>query len=288
MRNQSIVDDLFNQFGNSPAFEGWYITKEFWDAINVQDSTFTEYYAQLSTYCKSYDTTKSVSIAPAIFLNYPADVYANWINDFLSNCPAIDIVYFQDMGGRLITDADVDLPHYFDLLKTVCEAQGKQFGVDIETFHELNTCDGILYNYRTKTLEELKQQLHTASIFSDEIVNYCWQYFYLYDNQLYTDYKDWVADFSECQEPTLSLNTDIEDLISHIYPNPVSHTLTLQIPELTSEPHSLLVIDISGKVVFEGLLTANRLDVSMLTPGVYLLKIATKENQKYMYRFVKY
>jgi hypothetical protein len=68
----------------------------------------------------------------------------------------------------------------------------------------------------------------------------------------------------------------------NVYPNPVRNTLYVETGEKNGR---LLIIDLTGKVVVEKEIKSDRqkVDVSRLNPGVYLLKIESKD----AYRVVK-
>ena len=60
-----------------------------------------------------------------------------------------------------------------------------------------------------------------------------------------------------------------------MYPVPATDRLTVTGTAVNNRP--LRVLDITGKVVLQGTVTANTLDISGLTNGIYLLEIASPE-----------
>ncbi|WP_299253351.1 T9SS type A sorting domain-containing protein [uncultured Cytophaga sp.] len=67
---------------------------------------------------------------------------------------------------------------------------------------------------------------------------------------------------------------NVESIESYIYPNPVENRLFLKL----SQPNgSCMVINVSGKIIAVLTIESNCIDVSKLDPGIYFLKIITKE-----------
>lgn len=66
------------------------------------------------------------------------------------------------------------------------------------------------------------------------------------------------------------------------YPNPAKDYITIDFGQLASQSSTLEIIDINGKVVlnkeFSSNTLSNRVDVSFLPKGVYLLRLNSKEN----------
>ena len=105
---------------------------------------------------------------------------------------------------------------------------------------------------------------------------------------------DWVKDNCEfvvflqadpSKEVMVATKVDLEDVILNqdnlesntisIYPNPASGSLYLS--KYVEENFEL--IDLSGKIIRNGK-TGNRIDISGISPGFYVLKIADQEIRK--------
>ncbi len=81
------------------------------------------------------------------------------------------------------------------------------------------------------------------------------------------------------EQSNLGLGNSMADRIK-LYPNPARHFVSLELENPTSIK-ALSVVDISGKLVFSQTPFNNHkptLDVSGLTPGIYLVKIETSSN----------
>lgn len=176
-RNKLLFDEIYEQFGNHPCLEGWYITEEFHDGswpsgawlFEPALSMLGNYMQTLATYIKS-KSNKSVQIAPALWRGMPADLCGKWFEKLFEQTPAIDHLYLQDCGGRnsgsyYLTDSDVDLPVWFAEVKKACDKTGVKFGVDIESFKA---------DYKSKSWDEISQQLWVAGMFTEYITNFSW------------------------------------------------------------------------------------------------------------------
>ncbi len=90
-------------------------------------------------------------------------------------------------------------------------------------------------------------------------------------------------------EGTLSMeNFEILNEIS-IYPNPVKDELTMDIPRSLNEEIKYEIFNVLGNRVytFNSEKKLNKLNVSNLTSGVYLVRILSKNNRSLIKRFVK-
>ena len=82
---------------------------------------------------------------------------------------------------------------------------------------------------------------------------------------------------------TLTIESQVCDLIDSrfkLFPNPAANQITLKNDYLTSSVTSIIIVDISGKIVYnsEREITDNlmtTIDVSDFSNGIYLVKITT-------------
>lgn len=79
--------------------------------------------------------------------------------------------------------------------------------------------------------------------------------------------------YSQISEPSKSSNGTIEDL--SIYPNPVSNG-KIYITTKLNLSKDIEIFDVLGKKIYSTSLFGKELNISKLTPGIYILKI--KEN----------
>lgn len=180
-RNKLVVDELYEKFGSSPCFDGWYITEEFHDGTfpagwhnDPARTLLASYLQNLAAYAKAKPVKFPVQIAPALFRGMPADMCGAWFKSIFEQTPDIDVLYLQDIGGRCLVDIDVDLPNYFAHIKKACDETGVQFGVDVESF-QYCWCPDVPYH--AKKWEDLEEQLLVAGMFTDRITNFSWATF---------------------------------------------------------------------------------------------------------------
>lgn len=76
------------------------------------------------------------------------------------------------------------------------------------------------------------------------------------------------------QQPRIQENTSIEGL--NLYPNPVT-TGKVYITSKNDLEKEIIIFDVLGKKVLQTIITTKELNVSNLSPGVYIIKI-TEEN----------
>lgn len=195
-RNKLLFDEVFAQFGNHSCLAGWYITEEFHDGsypVGWQQepalSMLAQYLQGVAAYIKS-KSEKSVSIAPALWRGMPADICGEWFGRLFAQTPDIDFLYLQDCGGRCLADFDVDLPNWFAEIKKACDANGVDFGVDIESFKSCSCPD---VPYHAKEWKELKEQLFVAGLYTEHITNFSWVTFKK-GTDGYAGYKQYMED----------------------------------------------------------------------------------------------
>lgn len=193
-RNFQVFDELYNLWGNHPNLVGWYITEEFHDGsfpVGWQQepalSLLANYLQTVAAYIKA-KSPKEVSIAPALWRGMPADLCGEWYAKIFSQTPDIDMLYLQDVGGRCLADFDVDLPNWFAEIKKACDANGVEFGVDIESFMHC-WCPDV--NMKVKPWLELEEQLRIAGLFTKNITNFSWATFNP-GTETYEGYKEYL------------------------------------------------------------------------------------------------
>lgn len=180
-KNKLVANELYERFGDSPCFDGWYITEEFhdgtypvgWHAEKAR-KCLANYLQSLAAYVKTFPNKYPVAIAPALWRGLPADKSGEWFELLFTDTPDIDYLYLQDCAGRCCTDVDVDLANWYSHIKEACDKTGVEFGVDVESFL---SCSCPYEPYREKTWEELQEQLFMAGKFTEHITNFSWATF---------------------------------------------------------------------------------------------------------------
>jgi len=196
-RCEMVIDEVYEKFGSSPAFSGWYIANEFNDGSKISwaeaDVTplIAGYYQKAAKHMKSLKDVP-VCIAPALWRGYPAVMSAEFFDRFFQIANEVDILYLQDCAGRgpdWVTSVNIDLPNYFEKIKKSCEKNGVIFGVDIESFRWSRL---VKPERRPKTWEELRPALEMAGNYTDHITMFSW-YTFQPDQDGYKGYKQYVA-----------------------------------------------------------------------------------------------
>jgi hypothetical protein len=90
-------------------------------------------------------------------------------------------------------------------------------------------------------------------------------------NMELVEYVKWVI--SDRTTPPTSLAPDNESLRAHIYPNPTKGTIHIKLSRSQQETIQYTLTDIHGKAVKGGELSAEILDISDMSSGIYLLTI---------------
>lgn len=78
----------------------------------------------------------------------------------------------------------------------------------------------------------------------------------------------------------------------HVYPNPTTSIINIQLDEVPDKPYSVSLVDVNGKVILKNVFPLNssllRIDVSRFTPGTYLLRMSnTNGSVQEVYKVIK-
>ena len=80
--------------------------------------------------------------------------------------------------------------------------------------------------------------------------------------------------------------TKSKEPIITIYPNPVLNSISLMTNQRFAKGEEIEIVNYCGQTVCKSPVT-NSIDVSMLSPGIYTLRIVTKRDHSYYSKFVK-
>jgi len=215
-RQQVVVDELYNKFASSSAFEGWYIPQEFYNVWFPQNllMPLSNHYHDVASYCKSKNSDKKVLIAPFFTSGVPADAFENWYNSFFSivnsgGITNVDYCFVQDAVGQNHNKTGVEIAQFLPHLKNACDNHGVTLGVTIETFLQPQSCPidslgwinniNVPMTHRYFTHHDtipfgLKHQLWEACQFTPNLANFSWLNFMsTHPNQeLYQQYQQYI------------------------------------------------------------------------------------------------
>jgi hypothetical protein len=79
------------------------------------------------------------------------------------------------------------------------------------------------------------------------------------------------------------------DLQIHVYPNPATDHLVLSFPEYKTARHTMTLLDLTGIIICRDKIKNDfvRLDVQVLTSGIYFLQIADEEQIIKAFKIIK-
>jgi hypothetical protein len=139
--SRKVVDEVWEKYGRSPAFKGWYLSLE----VSRKIGAITDTYASLGKHCKDISGGLPVLISPYIDGNKNlssegssidrgasieiSEHEKEWDDIFAGIRGAVDIVAFQD--GHVDFDA---LPDFLAVNKTLAERNGMSCWTNSETF----------------------------------------------------------------------------------------------------------------------------------------------------------
>jgi len=207
-RHRAVIDEVWDLFGTSPAFAGWYIPQEIedlsWPNGSPQQGLLANWLEDVASYAKSKDASKSVYIAPYFSLFRPADDLETWYTTVLSTATDVDVVLVQDGVGTTRIDGDVDVPHYFNAIADACASTGRTFGAVVETFQQtrgwpVSTGD---FAAAPAAASRVESQLWEAAATASQLVQF--EYSYMQstlgneEDQLYRDYRAYQTAVMDC------------------------------------------------------------------------------------------
>jgi hypothetical protein len=139
--NRKVIDEVWQLYGHSPAFKGWYITQE----VSRKIGSIIDVYADLGKHCKAVSNNLPTLISPYIdgeknISQYTSEIkksttislkdhFKEW-NEIMEGIKdAVDIVAFQD--GHLPFDA---LKDFFAINKQLTDSHGLTCYTNAESF----------------------------------------------------------------------------------------------------------------------------------------------------------
>jgi len=145
VKNRSILflEELYEKYGQSPAFSGWYTGFEISDTM-ISEATerlrIAGFYRDITEQCHRLTPDLPVSIAPYFFADIPADEFERIWYEFL-DYTNLDVFMIQDSVGAIYVSKDVEerfklLPNYYLALHRACQKAGVEFWSDLEVFEQ--------------------------------------------------------------------------------------------------------------------------------------------------------
>ena len=280
-KHKTVIDDLWNLFGNSPSFGGWYIPQELndleWQSINEQTLLFN-WIKDVTDYAKTKSIEQPTMIAPFFNLWQPADKIEEWYNSLFSIANNLDRVYPQDGVGITLKNPSYHIPLYYNAIRNACVNHGVDFGSTIETFQQINgwPINSNPFEATSADIDRIKTQLWTIDELSPtEIIQFSWSYMQpglsMSSSHLYETYSTYINEVITSEQ---TLNTSS----SYIYPNPTNDKLNIS---TSNKDFKIAIFDSNGSLIFEGINSKN-LDVSQYEKGLYILELKSNETIEHL------
>jgi len=99
-------------------------------------------------------------------------------------------------------------------------------------------------------------------------------------NSFWVNNIPWVSTPGSCYDYDCNTNISVEEQKNHsikIYPNPVSDFFHIE-TQLPEEPTHITIAEITGRVVYQSTFS-NKIDVSHLPKGIYMLSVQAKDER---------
>lgn len=199
--NRRVIDEVWNKYGKSKAFAGWYLSQE----CSRNNGKIVEMFQTLGKYCKSVSGGLPVLISPYIDGKKSVSQYtsetqkqdgitlesheAEWNEIFKGLKGAVDIVAFQD--GHVEYD---ELGDFLEINKRLCDKYGLSCWTNSETFDR-----DMPIKFLPIKWEKLRLKLEMASKAGIEnAITFEFSHFmspqsaYLQAGHLYNRYKEYI------------------------------------------------------------------------------------------------
>lgn len=176
-------------------------------------------------------------------------------------------------AGESVITLDMNIPQGNDLILTTNTAQNQSvFGFASPRLRR--TSSGVMYPYVTPNVVTLK-----TSNFGNDV------YYYFYNWEIKQPDTECVSErvpvYAVVLEPNAAQEAWLGDTRLTLSPNPTSEATVLNLSHPLHETANLTLTDMNGRILSRAVLPAGqtqyRWDVQALTPGVYHLRMATRE-----------
>lgn len=275
-KQQNTIDELWNLFGNSSAFGGWYIPQELndleWQGTTEKNLLFS-FINDVSNYAKTKDNSKPVAIAPFFNLWLASDELASWYNELFTAANSLDQVYIQDGVGITLKDPDFHIPLYFSKLKPVFDQHGVEFNMTAESFQQLTgwPLDEGNFSAEPASWDRFKKQLWAAEKQGvNDVIQFSWQYMQpgnsAKSDSLYKNYKSY-----SCNPTSTEMSAGIK---INAHPNPAKSTIYF------NEAQEVTLMGQDGTVM-RSCRRCTQMNINDMSSGIYLIKSKNRKTLSY-------
>lgn len=277
IKHQATMNELYNLFGSSPAFGGWYIPQEINDyewQTDPAKSLLFDWIKDVTNYSNNL-SNKPIFIAPFFNLWQPADVIENWYDELLTEAPNLSAVYPQDGVGIQRKSVNYHVPLYYNAIQSACSKNNRDFGATVESFNQLTgwPIDNGTFSAESAEWNNFKKQIWEADLhLPSDIIQFSYSYMQSNLNNkaqsLASNYLNYVNCF-----PTKSVNLNrAENVVYNRHLNQLQFSETFE---------HFQVYAINGQLIDEGYHKKTH-QLQPLKPGLYLLKTNKKANLKFI------
>lgn len=164
--NREFAREVWERYGQSPAFAGWYIPQETCcDELNI-----TEIIQGLSKICKGLAPHKPIIISPFFAAHRgftPQDHYEEWDRIFAKVADYVDICAFQDGSAPIEQMED-----FLIATDKLCKKYNIRHWVNTETFER-----DVRQLYFPIGFQDLKQKLEMHQAYAEKIITFEFSHF---------------------------------------------------------------------------------------------------------------
>ncbi len=170
----ALAQEVHRRYGKHPAFAGFYIPYELWDApfTETQLRQLGEMLRGIGRACRQVAPGKPVFLAPFFAGGIPSERFEqSWLS-LLEGRP-VDVVALQDGVGARGWDEEIErrVPPYFAAMQSACRQRGVKLWCDLECFRLTNN-DPSRPQFAPASAERIVRQLKAVSPFVERVVTF--------------------------------------------------------------------------------------------------------------------
>ena len=280
LKEKSITtaEELYNLYGNSENFKGYYIPYEIDDVVMLRDENyedFTNYYLKGLTEALE-KTSDYIAVAP-YFSDSDLDEFDTMWNYILGNSFITEVMPQNGAGTHRVSN-EIDTPIYFREFKRLSHEHNRSFSAAIELFDQIHgyPIDSEAFEAIPITFEEFEAVIDTVDNYTENLIGFSLSY-YLSEGENFREKYNHYYESVDIVEGEV-----IDDFELSVYPNPFNPVTTISIT-IVEENSSVTIYDVKGRIIrtVKYKQKGNYLiefNGSKLTSGVYFVKAMSGMN----------
>lgn len=189
-RAKAAIDAIYEQYGEHPAFGGWYLDNEIdeKDLIPTRYDVTERYYRELTQYAHSLTPDLPVIVAPSFEGGTSPNWYASKWKTLLERT-GIDILAVQDSVGAKRSVPELN-PHMYAALRKVTDELGVMLWADVEIF-DIDTWEPAAIDLVHRQLQAVADYVDKTVVF--EFHRYMNPLRSIYAGDLYHGYRELIG-----------------------------------------------------------------------------------------------